>query len=173
MITVNVENADREILNALMQKMQPHQMREIMRKASENAIKDVKPDVIEGVRSKFTLERLKNVKIKTRANEKEAVVKPVGTRFPLHYFKHSPRVATSGRGSSDVHAEVLRGHNVNKYPAFIHKSGVIFRRVRQTRLPIERLYGASLPEMATKTEVREKILQKMLERYNEELMKYL
>jgi len=166
MIQINVSAPNQKISRLI----DPAKIRNAMKSASQSAIHGVKSEIDSGIKSQFNLERdPKNHSILTKASVHEARVDIKGTRIPLINFKHS--------NTAYLTYSVRRGENRGNSRAFLagmnsgHRG--IFVRVGKSRLPIRELFGASYPEMATKYEVRDSIIQKMFNRYQNEMVKFL
>ena len=166
MIRINISASNHEVSRLI----DPAKIRNAMKSASQSAIRGVKTDIDSGVKTHFALERdPEQKKISTRASEKNASVDIKGTRLPLSYFRHF-----SGAG---IGVTIENGEN-RRYPQAFEaemKSGHrgIFQRIGRSRLPIRELYGASYPEMASKSEVKTKIIESMLHKYQSELVNHL
>ena len=175
MITLEIDTKTTEISRILKETLDPRKLRDAMRSAAKKSVQktQIVSDTTENVISRFNLEykiRLKD--IKTGYNAETAHVLYSGKRYPLHYFKHSPQTIMGGRNTQHLISSVKKGENRDEYPAFRIRNG-IFERISSQRLPIRIKYGASLGEMASKSDVRERISQQMLKRYESELLKYL
>lgn len=175
MITLEINAKTAEISRILKETLDPQKLRDAMMSANKNAVQktQIVSDTTENVRSRFNLEyKIGSKGIKTRSNTETAQVLYSGERYPLHSFKHSPRTIMGGRNTQHLISSVEKGENRDEYPAFRTRRS-IFERISSQRFPIRRKYGASLPEMVSKSDVCERISQQILKRYESEVLKHL
>ena len=81
-----------------------------------------------------------------------------GRPIPLDRFKYSPRTPNPKR-KKPISVAVKKDGNKSLPGAFVTDSNgnKIFKRVGKKRLPIERLYGPSLPQMMNANEIPENV----------------
>lgn len=125
-----------------------------MTNIASNVSKEVRTEyVIKAADIKETLEKSKS----TRTNL-SAIVKSRGNLIPLDRFKVSPRKVTPKR-KTPIKIGVKKNGTKNLKGAFVGDiHGIkVFKRVGRKRLPIDRLFGPSVPQMIGNDEIRERI----------------
>lgn len=99
-----------------------------------------------------------------------AVVRSKGNLIPLDRFKVTPRTVQPKR-KKPIKIAVKKNGAKSGGRAFVADiNGIkVFKRVNKRRLPINRLFGPSIPQMLDNEEIREKINQEGFDTFNRRL----
>lgn len=135
---------------------------QVISSALNRAITNVASNISKETRLRYNVKSkdVKSTLEKTRASKAnmEAIVRSTGTLLPLDRFRVSPRKVTPKR-KAPIKAGVKKGGMKPVKGAFVGDiHGIkVFRRQGKARLPIERLFGPSVPQMLQNEESRERI----------------
>lgn len=125
-------------------------------------MQNVATNVTKGIRENYTVKAgvvKENLK-KTRASRSKlaAEVRVSGSPLPLDRYKVSPKTVQPNR-KKQLKISIKKGSTKQIMGAFIANiSGIkVFKRDSKNRLPISRLYGPSVPQMADDEEIIRKV----------------
>lgn len=135
---------------------------QVVSSALNRALNNVVTNINREVRSRYNLKArdVKETLSKTRATraDLEAIVKSRGTLIPLDKFKVSPKKPAPKR-KSPIKVAVKKGSLKPIKGAFVAdiNGPKVFRRQTEERLPIDRLFGPSVPQMLGNEEIRNRV----------------
>jgi hypothetical protein len=137
----------------------------------------VRTDVVKEVRQEYavnakTVRSALSVRKATRGSL-EAFVDVAGTRLPLIRFAPRPSKPEARRPKAGVSVMVKKGQRKSVSHAFVArmKSGHVgvFQRSGGTSLPIEEKYSLAVPQMVARDNVRAKLQENALARFEKNL----
>ncbi|MGG3448634.1 phage tail protein [Domibacillus aminovorans] len=135
---------------------------QVISSALNRALTNVTSNISKETRQKYNIKAadIKSTLEKTRASKTSlnAIVRSRGSLIPLDRFKVSPRKVTPKRKAS-IKIGVKKNGMKTLSGAFVADiNGLkVFRREGRKRLPIDRLFGPSVPQMLKSEEIRERI----------------
>lgn len=99
-----------------------------------------------------------------------AVLRSKGSVLPLNYFKFSPKKANPKR-KAPIKVGVKKNGMKPLLGAFVAdiNGSKIFERAGKKRLPINRLFGPSVPQMARNQDIKNIVNQKGYDMFNQRL----
>lgn len=117
------------------------------------SVQNARSNIVKSVREEYTA-KAKSVRdtisiSKASSSKLEAVVKSVSPPLPLRDFQVSPRTE-NGKRRSPIRVSVKKGNKSSFDKAFVVRTGGtinVFERVGKRRLPIQKLFGPSVPQM--------------------------
>lgn len=142
--------------------------------ALNRAVTNVASNVSKEVRKEYVIKAsdIKSTLTKTRATRTslQAIVKSRGELVPLDRFKVSPRTVQPKR-KKPIKVAVKKDGLKETLGAFVADiSGIkVFKRTSKKRLPIDRLFGPSVPQMIGNEEIRKKINREGQDTFNNRL----
>lgn len=98
----------------------------------------------------------------------EAELEISGPRIGYSHFKVSPRSDTTGRNRKAVKVEVKKGSPFTVEKGFVWK-GNVFRRDGNDRLPVTRMSGPAVAQMAGSEEVMQQVEEHVNEHFSKNL----
>ncbi len=124
-----------------------------MARAINRSVQSARASMVRSAREEYTAKAraIRNtISIKKASNSNpEAVIKSEGSPLPLREFSVSPRTE-NGKRRSPIRVSVKKGQKSSFERAFVVRTGGsvnVFSRIGSNRLPIEKLYGPSVPQM--------------------------
>lgn len=135
---------------------------QVIASSLNRAMSSVARTVNEELRKNYHIKtsEIKPTITRTRAKRSDvnAVLKSTGPVIPLDRFKVSPKTVNPKRKSA-IKVAVKKGATKQLEGAFnADINGVkVFRRSTKKRLPIERLFGPSVPQMLNREDIRNRI----------------
>lgn len=162
---VNVEvEIDKVMLKMVQKRLRdvPNKAPQAISSALNRALTNVASNISREVRQEYNIKAadIRATLSKTRASRANltAIVKSRGNLIPLDRFKISPKTVNPKR-KSPIRAGVKKDGMKSLGSAFVADiNGLkVFRRTTNKRLPIQRLFGPSVPQMLQNEEIREKI----------------
>lgn len=91
-----------------------------------------------------------------------AAIGAKGSALPLRAFAHRPTSDTTGAKRKPVRVSIQAGHPFTAPGGFIWRGNIFYRKL-ETRLPIKKASGPSVPSMIGRTDIADKIYTVMLE----------
>lgn len=91
-----------------------------------------------------------------------AAIGAKGSALPLRAFAHKPTTDTTGAKRKPVRVSIQAGRSFTVPWGFVWR-GNIFARQYNTRLPVKKTVGPSVPSMIGRTDISDKIYDVMLE----------
>ncbi|WP_445506703.1 phage tail protein [Niallia sp. 03190] len=142
--------------------------------ALNRAVTNVAANVSKETRKEYLIKAadIKATLSKTRASRStmSAIVSSRSGAIPIDRFKVSPRTVQPKR-KKPIKIAVKKGNLRESLGAFVSDiNGIkVFKREGKKRLPIDRLFGPSVPQMIGNEEIRTKINQEGLDTFNRRL----
>lgn len=141
-------------------------------RAFNRALVAGRAEIVRGVRENYSV-RAKDVRgtiwmqraTKQSVASSGAMVAAIGAKgsaLPLRAFAHRPTSDTTGNKRKPIRVTIQSGHQFTAPGGFIWR-GNIFYRKWETRLPIKKASGPSVPSMIGRTDIADKIYDVMLE----------
>jgi len=169
-LTVNVnENMVRQVQRKLgeFHKQAPNAISRALNRAATNINSNIKKEVRKeyNIKASDISETLRKTN-SSRSNLK-AEVRSSGALIPLDRFKVSPKTVNPKR-KSKIKIAVKKDGLKTVMGAFVAdiNGTKIFQRVTKSRLPINRLFGPSVPQMLGNEEIRSEIERQGQETFN-------
>lgn len=155
---------DRELLEDIIDRLgtMSNKAPQVISSALNRALTNVASNISKEVRQDYNIKAadIKSTLDKTRASKSNlsAIVRSRGNLIPLDRFKVSPKKVAPKR-KSPIKIGVKKDGVKPLKGAFVSDiSGIkVFKRQGKTRLPIDRLFGPSVPQMLKNEEIRERI----------------
>ena len=123
-------------------------------RALNRSINTARSELVRGIREEYTVRAApvrNSINIRSSTPQRlEAEIKTLGEPLPLNYFKVKPSTPNPRR-TSKIRVSVRKGSAKPIGSAFVARLGgtnKVFERVGKARLPIRRLFGPSVPQMA-------------------------
>lgn len=115
--------------------------------------------VVKGVRKEYTV-KAKTVRDhykieRATVDDLEAVLSSKGDRLPIHGFKYSPKSDTTGNARKRVRVAVRNDGGLKPLGATFVWRGLVLHREGPESLPVNLVYGPSVPSMSGNSEVVE------------------
>lgn len=172
-VTVNV---DQQLLNEVRERLRSlsNKAPNAISTALNRAVTSVASNVSKEVRKEYVIKSsdIKETISKTRASRSNlnAMVRSKGELIPLDRFKVSPKTVQPTR-KKPIKVAVKKGGLKTTLGAFVTDiNGIkVFKRESKKRLPINRLFGPSVPQMLKNEEIRRNINEEGKRVFNERL----
>jgi len=169
-------DVDRRLLNDVRDRLgeMSNKAPNVISKSLNRALTNVAANVSKETRKEYNIKAgdVKHTLSKTRASKSAltAIVSSKGNPIPLDKFKVSPRTVQPNRKRA-IKIGVKKGGMKATLGAFVSDiNGIkVFKREGKKRLPINRLYGPSVPQMLANEEIRNKINGEGAETFNRRL----
>lgn len=134
--------------------------------ALNRSISTARSDVVKGVRETYTVDAKsvrESVRLKSsKPNKLEASIYAFGGPLSLSHFQVKPKTV-NGRRRTAIRVGVRKGSAKSMGKAFVARVGgnlQIFERVGKARLPIQKMWGPSVPQMVGNENIIDKVAEK-------------
>lgn len=172
MISVEVENDTLKQAERLLAEI-PNGVQRAMVSAFNRALQEGRTAGTREVTKQYTIQakRIRPTIAMHRANKNNLNAELVsrGKRMPLEYFAHKPQTDTTGAKRKQVRVAVKKGGMKPLGQGFIYK-GMVLQRLGDSRLPVQKKFGPSIPSIIDNEQVVEVMENKMIEAVEKRLL---
>lgn len=172
MFSVKID--DKAIENAkLLLSQIPRGAESAISRAINRTMQGARTQIVRVVKERYTLKatdiRQTLSVVKSDKNTLTGEIKSRGTQLNASHFMHRPHGDTTGNKRRQVFVSFTKGKRFSVDRGFVWQ-GRIYKREGKKRLPIQSMYGPSVPQMIGSKESIERIERGMTDTFNKRIM---